>query len=57
MEQKEKKGSFMEKLATLIVDKRNVFFLIYIFAGVFCLFSMISTSRVLSVYHFSTLNQ
>ena len=40
MEQKEKKGSFMEKLATLIVDKRNVFFLIYIFAGVFCLFSM-----------------
>ena len=40
MEEKEKKGNFMEKLATVIVDKRNVFFLIYIFASVFCLFSM-----------------
>lgn len=40
MEQKEKKGNFMEKMATFIVDKRNLFFLIYIFAAVFCVFSM-----------------
>ncbi len=40
MEQKKEKGNFMEKLATVIVDKRNVFFLVYIFACVFCLFSM-----------------
>ena len=38
---KEKKnGSFIEKLATLIVDKRNLFFLLYIFAAIFCVFSM-----------------
>lgn len=29
----------MEKLATFIVDKRNLFFLLYIFAIVFCFFS------------------
>lgn len=29
----------MEKLATFIVDKRNLFFLLYIFALVFCFFS------------------
>ena len=30
---KEKKGSsFIEKLSTFIVDKRNLFFLLYIFA-------------------------
>lgn len=40
MEQKKEKGSFMEKLATFIVDKRSGFFLVYIFACVFCLFSM-----------------
>ena len=40
MNQKENKGNFMEKLATVIVDKRNVFFLVYIFASVFCIFSM-----------------
>lgn len=40
MEQKKEKGNFMEKLAAVIVDKRNVFFLVYIFACVFCLFSM-----------------
>ena len=40
MEQKKEKGSFMEKIATVVVDKRNLFFLIYIFASVFCLFSM-----------------
>ena len=38
---KEKKGSsFIEKLSTFIVDKRNLFFLLYIFALIFCLFSM-----------------
>lgn len=31
--------NFMVKLATFIVDKRNLFFLIYIIAIVFCLFS------------------
>ena len=40
MEQKKEKGNFMEKLAAFIVDKRNGFFLAYIFACVFCLFSM-----------------
>ena len=38
---KDKKGSsFLEKLSTFIVDKRNLFFLLYIFALIFCLFSM-----------------
>ena len=38
---KEKKsGSALEKLATFIVDKRNLFFLLYIFAAIFCVFSM-----------------
>ncbi len=36
---KESKASPMEKLATFIVDKRNLFFLLYIFALVFCFFS------------------
>lgn len=40
MKQKEKKGNFMEKVAEFIVDKRNLFFLIYIFATIFCFFSM-----------------
>ncbi|MDD6492925.1 MAG: MMPL family transporter [Firmicutes bacterium] len=35
----ERKASPMEKLATFIVDKRNLFFLLYIFAIVFCFFS------------------
>ena len=35
-----KSGSFVEKLATFIVDKRNLFFLLYIFAAIFCIFSM-----------------
>ena len=35
-----KKGSFIEKLAAFIVDKRNLFFLLYIFAFIFCIFSM-----------------
>lgn len=33
-------GSFIEKLAAFIVDKRNMFFLLYIFALIFSLFSM-----------------
>ncbi len=32
-------ASFMYKVATFIVDKRNLFFLIFIAAGIFCLFS------------------
>ena len=40
MEQKKEKGNIMEKIATVIVDKRNLFFLLYIFAAVFCMFSM-----------------
>ena len=35
-----KTGSFLERLATFIVDKRNLFFLLYIFAAIFCVFSM-----------------
>ena len=35
-----KSGGFIEKLSTVIVDKRNLFFLLYLFAFVFCLFSM-----------------
>jgi len=35
-----KPNSFMEKLATFIVDKRTLFFLLYIFALIFSLFSM-----------------
>lgn len=39
IELNEHKTSPMEKLATFIVDKRNLFFLLYIFAIVFCFFS------------------
>ena len=35
-----KSGGFIEKLAAFIVDKRNLFFLLYIFAFIFCIFSM-----------------
>ena len=35
-----KNGGFLEKLSTFIVDKRNLFFLLYIIAIVFCIFSM-----------------
>ena len=35
-----KSDGFFVKLATFIVDKRNLFFLLYIFAFIFCLFSM-----------------
>ena len=40
MEKDQKGGGFMRKLATFIVDKRNLFFLLYIFAIIFSLFSM-----------------
>jgi len=33
-------GDFMDKMAAFIVEKRNIFFLLYIFAFVFCMFSM-----------------
>lgn len=36
----QKTNTFMEKLATFIVDKRTLFFLLYIFALIFSLFSM-----------------
>ena len=35
-----KRRSFFHKMATFIVDKRNLFFLLYLFAFVFCVFSM-----------------
>ena len=35
-----KSGGFLEKLATFIVEKRNMFFLLYIFAAIFCVFAM-----------------
>jgi len=38
--EKKKSGSAFQKLATFIVDKRNLFFLLYIFAIIFSLFSM-----------------
>ncbi len=37
---KKKNNSLFEKMATFVVDKRNMFFLLYIFALVFCIFSM-----------------
>jgi predicted RND superfamily exporter protein len=35
-----KNGGFLEKLSAFIVDKRNLFFLLYGIAIVFCIFSM-----------------
>ena len=37
---KQQSGSLMEKMAAFIVDKRNLFFLLYIFAMIFSIFSM-----------------
>ncbi len=37
---KKKSGGFIESLAGFIVDKRNLFFLLYLFAFIFCIFSM-----------------
>ena len=35
-----KNNTFLLKLATFIVDKRSLFFLLYLFAAIFCVFSM-----------------
>ncbi|MBO5279213.1 MAG: MMPL family transporter [Lachnospiraceae bacterium] len=35
--QEKKENSFMIKIATFIVDKRNLFFVLYVFAIIFCL--------------------
>ena len=40
MEPKKERGNIMEKVAQFIVDKRNLFFLLYIAAMIFCMFSM-----------------
>jgi len=40
MEPKKEQGNVMEKVARFIVDKRNLFFLLYIAAMIFCVFSM-----------------
>ena len=40
MEPKKERGNVMEKVAQFIVDKRNLFFLLYIAALIFCMFSM-----------------
>lgn len=40
MEQKAEQGNFMEKIAQFIVDKRNLFFFIYIVAIIFSLVAM-----------------
>ena len=40
MKAKENSTNYMEKIAAFIIDKRNLFFLLYIFAMIFCLFSM-----------------
>ncbi len=40
MEPKKERGSIMEKVARFIVDKRNLFFLLYTAALIFCMFSM-----------------
>ena len=38
-EEKKSEGGGIKKVATFIVDKRNLFFLLYVVALVFCLFS------------------
>ncbi|MBQ8610188.1 MAG: MMPL family transporter [Oscillospiraceae bacterium] len=40
MEKKNPENSFFTKLATFVVDKRHFFFLMYIIAAIFCVFSM-----------------
>ena len=39
MKKEAEKTSFFERLATFIVDKRNLIFFLYACAMVFCLFS------------------
>ena len=47
------KASLMERVAAFIVDKRNIIFLIYIAAAVFCIFSSgwVEVSDSLIVMH------
>lgn len=40
MAKEKQNNSFMYRMATFIVDKRNLFFLLYGFAMIFCVFSM-----------------
>ena len=40
MAKEKQNNSFMYRVATFIVDKRNLFFLLYGFAMIFCVFSM-----------------
>lgn len=40
MSKSPRNNTFLQKLATFIVDKRSLFFLLYIFAAIFCVFSM-----------------
>ena len=40
MEAKQEKGNVMEKVAQFVVDKRNLFFLLYIAAMIFCVFAI-----------------
>ena len=40
MSKSPKNNTFFKKLATFIVDKRSMFFLLYIFAAIFCVISM-----------------
>ena len=40
MMEKSGERNFFRRIATVIVDKRNLFFLLYTFALVFCLFSI-----------------
>ena len=45
-EQVKEKGGGVKALATFIVDKRNLFFLLYIFAFVFCFFKRLFRDTV-----------
>ncbi len=40
MSKKTTDNSFIVRLATFVVDKRTLFFLLYVFAAIFCVFSM-----------------
>ena len=40
MKEERSQNSFFERMATFIVDKRTLFFLLYLFAAIFCVFSM-----------------
>ena len=40
MEKTAHSGNFVHKLAAFIVDRRKIFFLLYIFAAIFCVIAM-----------------